>query len=69
MHLQPVFKGCPFVTTVSTPAWAITPANRTSVSEDIFNRGLCLPSDNKTTMKQIDKICNAIRSCFEISLF
>ena len=69
MHMQPIYKDCPFVTTAVTPVWAITPASADPVSEDIFARGLCLPSDNKMTMKQVDKICAAIRRCFEISLF
>lgn len=36
-----------------------------TVDEDIFARGLCLPSDNKTDPADIDRICEIIRSCFE----
>lgn len=32
---------------------------------DIFQRGLCLPSDNKMTPKQQDHIIEVIRACFE----
>lgn len=32
---------------------------------DIFERGLCLPSDNKMTEEQQDRIIQAIRACFE----
>ena len=35
------------------------------LDEDIFNRGLCLPSDNKMTPEQQDRIINVIKSCFE----
>lgn len=35
------------------------------VGMDIFQRGLCLPSDNKMTVEQQDKIIEMIRSCFE----
>ena len=35
------------------------------VGMDIFNRGLCLPSDNKMTVQQQDRIIEVIRSCFE----
>lgn len=35
------------------------------VSADIFERGLCLPSGNKMTMKQVDKIITVIHKCFE----
>ena len=35
------------------------------VGADIFNRGVCLPSDNKMTEEQQDKIIEVIRACFE----
>lgn len=35
------------------------------VGWDIFDRGLCLPSDNKMTAEQQDRIIEAIRACFE----
>ena len=35
------------------------------VGADIFERGLCLPSDNKMTPGQQDIIIELIRSCFE----
>ena len=35
------------------------------VGMDIFNRGLCLPSDNKMTKEQQDAIIEVIRGCFE----
>lgn len=34
------------------------------VGADIFQRGLCLPSDNKMTPEQQDRIIEVIRSCF-----
>ena len=39
--------------------------SREDVGMDIFNRGLCLPSDNKMTAEQQEKIIEVIRSCFE----
>ena len=53
MHMQPMFKGNPYI------------SNGTSVSEDLFNRGLCLPSDNKMTDEQQDAIIEIIKSCFD----
>lgn len=53
MHLQPIYKSCDFVTASDAP-----------VVNDIFNRGLCLPSDNKITPEQQDKIIEIIKSCF-----
>ncbi len=35
------------------------------VGADIFERGLCLPSDNKMTPEQQDRIIEAIKRCFE----
>ena len=37
----------------------------TNVGADIFARGLCLPSDNKMTAEQQDRIIEGIRACFE----
>ena len=50
MHAQPVFSGCQYVT-----------AGERSVSDDLFNRGVCLPSDTKMTMEDVDRVCDVIR--------
>lgn len=52
MHLQPVFQGCEFF-----PHWEGEP----SVSEDVFHRGVCLPSDVKNTQEDMDRIVSIIR--------
>ena len=54
MHLQPIYSEYPFVT-----------ANGTDVSADIFERGLCLPSDNKMTPEEQDHIIEIVKHCFE----
>lgn len=54
MHLQPVFAGCGFVQT----------EEGVSVSEDVFNRGLCLPSDIKNTQEDMDLIISVVRRQF-----
>lgn len=54
MHRQPVFEDFDFVC-----------ANGTDVGSDIFNRGLCLPSDIKMTTDEQDKVIEIIRNCFE----
>ena len=33
---------------------------------DIFERGLCLPSDNKMTAEEQDQIIEIIKKCFEV---
>jgi dTDP-4-amino-4,6-dideoxygalactose transaminase len=35
------------------------------IGYDIFNRGLCLPSDNKMTESEQDQIIEIVRACFE----
>ena len=35
------------------------------VGTDIFERGLCLPSDNKMTVEQQKRIIEIIKNCFE----
>ena len=37
----------------------------TDVGADIFDRGLCLPSDNKMTTEQQDSVIDVIKACFE----
>ena len=34
------------------------------VGADIFERGLCLPSDNKMTMEQVDMVVEIVKRCF-----
>lgn len=55
MHIQPYYRGFKFFSHNE---------DGISVSEDIFNRGLCLPSDTRMTEKQIDTIINIIRNLF-----
>ena len=56
MHMQPIYSNSEFVT-----------ANKcdNGVCEDIFHRGLCLPSDNKMTADEQDAIIETIKNCFE----
>lgn len=53
MHMQPVFAECDFVTAGDR------------VCEDIFARGLCLPSDIKMTEAQQERVMACIRRCME----
>lgn len=67
MHLQPYYRNLPFVT-AQGDGRACTSAYfaraTVDVSADIFQRGLCLPSDNKMTPEQQDRIIAAIKLCF-----
>ena len=68
MHMQPIYRMNGFVTRDGSGR-AVTNAyiagGREDVGMDIFSRGLCLPSDNKMTAEQQEKIIEVIRSCFE----
>ena len=68
MHMQPIYRNHPFVTKegngrARTNAYISGEAH--DVGMDIFNRGLCLPSDNKMTPAQQDVIIELIRRCFD----
>lgn len=68
MHMQPMYRMHEFVT-VNGSARAKTNAyiagGIKDVGADIFQRGVCLPSDNKMTAEQQDRIIEIIRACFE----
>jgi len=62
MHLQPLYKDNSFVTKEGK---GCAGANAVDVGADVFNRGLCLPSDIKMTAEEQEKIIRIVRSCFE----
>ncbi len=49
MHLQPAFKGCEYV--------------GGEVAEELFHRGLCLPSGTAMTSDELDRVISVILSC------
>lgn len=55
MHLQPVFAAYDFMNYND---------DGMSVSEDIFNRGVCLPSDIKNTDADMDQVIGIVRGLF-----
>ena len=40
--------------------------DETSVAEDIFNRGVCLPSDTKMTREDQERVIEIIKSLFKV---
>jgi dTDP-4-amino-4,6-dideoxygalactose transaminase len=52
MHLQPVFKECK--------------AYVNGVSEDLFNRGLCLPSGTIMSSEDLKRVVNKIKELYEV---
>ena len=75
MHMQPIYRMNAFVTRegngrAKTNAYIAGGAmgqdgRPLDVGMDIFHRGLCLPSDNKMTAEQQDKIIEVIKFCFK----
>nr|WP_315049306.1 DegT/DnrJ/EryC1/StrS family aminotransferase [uncultured Lachnoanaerobaculum sp.] len=68
MHSQPIYRLNSFIVRdgngrARTNAYII--GESVDVGMDIFSRGLCLPSDNKMTSFQQDRIIEIIKSCFE----
>lgn len=63
MHMQPMYRLHEFITVSGSGRSAGGPVH--DVGADIFERGLCLPSDNKMTPEQQKKVIDAIRACFE----
>lgn len=75
MHMQPIYRNNAFITRegsgrAKTNAYIQggnlgVDGKPLDVGSDIFNRGLCLPSDNKMSEEQQELIIQIIRSCFE----
>ncbi|MBR1419174.1 MAG: DegT/DnrJ/EryC1/StrS family aminotransferase [Synergistaceae bacterium] len=68
MHMQPIYRMHKFITAggsgrANSNAY-IKQDIKFDVGADIFNRGLCLPSDNKITPEEQDKIIEIIKRCF-----
>ena len=74
MHMQPIYRMHGFVTRegngrAKTNAYISggtkgADGKPLDVGMDIFHRGLCLPSDNKMTREQQDRIIEMVKSCF-----
>ena len=68
MHMQPIYRMNPFVVRDGNGRArtnAYISGGAADVGMDIFSRGLCLPSDNKMTVEQQDRIIEVIKSCFD----
>ena len=75
MHAQPVYRGNAFITREGSgraKTNAYIQGGKTGsdglpldIGMDIFERGFCLPSDNKMTAEEQDRIIEIIRACFE----
>ena len=67
MHMQPIYRMNPFVTREGSGRArtnAYIAGGGADVGMDIFARGLCLPSDNKMTPEQQDRVIEIVKRCF-----
>lgn len=69
MHMQPIYRTHAFVTSHGSGRAQsnvyIDERKAVNVGADIFQRGLCLPSDNKMILEEQDRIIEVIHACFE----
>ena len=68
MHMQPIYRNAPFITIDGNGRGrsnAYIAGGGIDVGADIFKRGLCLPSDNKMTADELDRVIEIIHRCFE----
>ena len=68
MHMQPMYRMHEAVGregTLRCRTNAYIAGGVEDVGADIFRRGVCLPSDNKMTAEEQDRIIEVIRACFE----
>ena len=68
MHMQPMYRMHEFITRSGSgraKTNAYIAGGVGDVGADIFDRGLCLPSDNKMTKEEQDIIIEIVKSCFQ----
>lgn len=68
MHMQPIYRSHAFITVDGNGRGrsnAYIAGGSIDVGADIFQRGLCLPSDNKMTEEQQDVVIDIIHRCFK----
>ena len=68
MHVQPIYRMNPFIVRDGNGRGRISTCivnESLDVGMDIFERGLCLPSDNKMTEEQQERIIKVVQACFE----
>ncbi len=68
MHMQALYRNNGFITRDGNGRGnsnAYISGEGRDVGKDIFERGLCLPSDNKMTIEQQDRVIEIIHRCFE----
>ena len=68
MHMQPIYRSNAFVTADGNGRGrsnAYIAGSGIDVGADIFRRGLCLPSDNKMTAEEQERVISVIYGCLD----
>ena len=68
MHMQPIYRVNSFVVRDGNGrarSNAYIEGSAADVGMDIFDRGLCLPSDNKMTEEEQDRVIEVVKGCFD----
>ena len=68
MHMQPMYRMHEYIGregSIRCRTNAYIEGSVADIGADIFERGLCLPSDNKMTELEQGRVIKAIRACFE----
>lgn len=66
MHLQPVFEDCDFVTTVEGLRVVDDDTGAdNSVSGQIFEHGVCMPSDSKMSDGDLERVCSVVQKLWK----
>lgn len=67
LHLQPVFQGCDFISDEDRDFHIIDEETGAddSVAGELFENGVCLPSDTKMTDKDLERVCGVIRGLWK----
>ncbi len=68
MHMQPIYRMNPFIIKDGNGRArtnAYIEGEVLDIGADIFERGLCLPSDNKMTKEEQDQIIEIVKECFK----
>ena len=68
MHMQPIYRLNPFITRNGNGRArtnAYIEGGCTDIGMDIFDRGLCLPSDINMTEEEQNVVIKIVKKCFE----
>lgn len=66
MHLQPVFAACDFVSEAEDLHVVDTQTGAdNSISGQLFEHGVCMPSDTKMTDTDLERVCEVVRKLWE----